>query len=125
MTTYHLDLGDSRAEALDAVTKLTLTGTRLDFDTFVTSGSAAPVPLWGDVVLTRGETRHPATTAWVEDVENTNTRQDVVLIAGDPSNPTSRRIRLTDAWASTTYHLAEDEAPDAFVITFADITIEK
>ncbi|MFJ8313928.1 MULTISPECIES: hypothetical protein [unclassified Streptomyces] len=80
------------------------------------------MPLWGDVVLTRGDTRHPATTNWVEDVENTDTHQDVILIVGDP---TSRRIRLTDAWTSASYHLDEDDGPDAFVISFTDITIEK
>ncbi|QIQ03699.1 hypothetical protein [Streptomyces liangshanensis] len=125
MTTYHLDLGDSNAEALDSVTKLTLTGSELDFDAFLASNSSAPVPLWGNVVLTRGDVRHPATTTWVEDVENTETHQDVVLIAGDPSAPTARRVRLADAWASASYHLDEDDDPDAFVITFADITIEK
>ncbi|WP_455358158.1 hypothetical protein [Streptomyces sp. SYSU K21746] len=125
MATYHLDLGDNQAEALDSVTKLTLVGAELDIDAFLTSNPKAPVPLWGDVVLTRGDTRHPATTTWVEDVENTNTHQDVILIAGDPSSPTSRRVRLTDAWASASYHLDEDDDPDAFVISFADITVEK
>ncbi|MFJ9059967.1 hypothetical protein [Streptomyces sp. NPDC102409] len=125
MTAFHLDLGNSTAEALDSVTKLTITGTELDIDTFLTSNAKAPVPLWGDIVLTRGDARHPATTKWVDEVENTNTHQDVVLIAGDPAAPTSRRVRLTDAWASASYHLDEDDDPDAFVISFADITIEK
>ncbi|MFI7099311.1 hypothetical protein ACIBK8_08120 [Streptomyces sp. NPDC050161] len=40
-------------------------------------------------------------------------------------HPASRRVRLTDAWASASYHLDEDDAPDAFVISFADIAIEK
>ncbi|MFJ6385047.1 hypothetical protein ACIQI7_34220 [Kitasatospora sp. NPDC092039] len=125
MTTYHLDLGDDRAEALDSVTKLTLVGSELDLDALLTTGVRAPVPLWGDVLLTRGDERHEATTTWVEDVENTSTHQDVVLIAGDPADPASRRVRLADAWASTTYHLDEDDDPDAFVISFKDITIEK
>ncbi|MEU3567581.1 hypothetical protein AB0E96_03990 [Kitasatospora sp. NPDC036755] len=125
MTTYHLDLGDNRAEALDSVTKLTLVGSDLDLDSLLTTGVRAPVPLWGDVLLTRGDDRHPATTAWAEDVENTATHQDVVLIAGDPADPSSHRVRLADAWASTTYHLDEDDDPDAFVISFKDISIEK
>ncbi|MFH8567588.1 hypothetical protein [Streptomyces sp. NPDC017993] len=125
MTAYHLDLGNNHAEALDSVTKLTLINNDLDIDAFLTSNPNAPVPLWGNVVLTRGDVRHPATTTWVEDVENTDTHQDVVLIAGDPANPASRRIRLTDAWASASYHLDEDDDPDAFLISFADITIEK
>ncbi|WP_327235487.1 hypothetical protein OG349_17460 [Streptomyces sp. NBC_01317] len=125
MTAYHLDLGDNNAEVLDSVTKLTLTGSELDFESFLASDARVPVPLWGNVVLTRGDVRHPATTTWVEDVENTDTHQDVILIAGDPAAPTSRRVRLTDAWASASYHLDEDDDPDAFVISFADITIEK
>ncbi|MFB6877461.1 hypothetical protein [Streptomyces sp. NPDC056323] len=44
---------------------------------------------------------------------------------GRPAAPTSRRVRLTDAWASASYHLDEDDDPDTFVISFADITIEK
>ncbi|AZS87458.1 hypothetical protein ELQ87_26920 [Streptomyces griseoviridis] len=125
MTTYHLDLGDNRTEALDSVTQLTLAGTELDIDAFAAGDAKAPVPLWGDVVLARGGSRHQATTAWVEDVENTDTHQDVILIAGDPADPTSRRIRLVDAWASSSYHLDEDDDPDAFMITFADIAVEK
>lgn len=125
MATYHLALSDNQTEALDSVTKLTLTGTELDIDSFLTADAKAPVPLWGDVVLTRGDVRHPATTNWVEDVENADTRQDVILIAGDPADPTSRRVRLADAWASASYHLDEDDDPDAFVISFADITLEK
>ncbi|MFD8918362.1 hypothetical protein ACFV0Y_11155 [Streptomyces sp. NPDC059569] len=125
MPMYHLDLGNNEAETLDSVTKLTLTGTELDIDSFLTANAKAPVPLWGDVVLTRGDTRHTATTDWVEHVENTDTHQDVILIAGDPADPTSRRVRLTDAWASASYHLDEDDDPDAFVISFADITIER
>lgn len=124
MTTYHLALGDNQTEALESVTKLTLAHTALDIDAFVAADGRSPVPLWGDVVLTRGDVRHPATTAWVENVENTATHQDVVLIAGDPADPKSRRIRLTDAWASASYHLDEDDDPDAFAISFADITIE-
>ncbi len=81
--------------------------------------------MWGNVLLTRGDARHEATTAWVEEVENTDTHQDVVLIAGDPAHPTSRRVRLTDAWASASYHLDEDDDPDAFLISFTDITIDK
>lgn len=81
MNAYYLDLGNQQAEALDSVTKLTITGTETDIDYFLTSGSKAPVPLWGNVVLTRGDTRNPATTTWVEDVENTDTHQDVILIA--------------------------------------------
>jgi hypothetical protein len=126
MATYHLDLGGNQAEALDSITKLTLVGTPLDIDAYVAGNYKAPVPLWGNVILTRrDDDRHPATTAWVEDVENTNTHQDVVLIVGDPADPKARRIRLTDAWASTTYHLDEDDDPDAFAISFADITVEK
>jgi hypothetical protein len=125
MTAYHLDLGDNRAEALDSVTKLTIVNNDVDVDAFAASDPNAPVPLWGNVVLTRGDGRHPATTTWVEDVENTDTHQDVVLIAGDPADPASRRIRLTDAWASASYHLDEDDDPDAFLISFTDITIEK
>ncbi|CQR59521.1 hypothetical protein [Streptomyces leeuwenhoekii] len=122
MTTYHLDLGDGRTEALESVTKLTLINTPVEIDDYVVGNYRAPVPLWGNVVLTRGDTRNEATTKWVEDVENTSTHQDVVLIAGDPADPTSRRIRLIDAWASTTYHLDEDDDPDAFAISFANIT---
>ncbi|AJP00202.1 hypothetical protein TU94_00110 [Streptomyces cyaneogriseus subsp. noncyanogenus] len=125
MTTYHLDLGDNQTEVLASVTKLTITHTELDIDAFLAADANAPVPLWGDVVLTRGNDRHPATTAWVEDVENTSTHQDVVLIAGDPADPKARRIRLTDAWASASYHLDEDDDPDAFAIAFTDITVEK
>ncbi|MBV1949208.1 hypothetical protein [Streptomyces sp. BV129] len=124
MTTYHLALADDQAEPLASVTKLTLAGTELDIDTFLASEAKAPVPLSGDVILTRGAVRHPATTAWIEDVENTDTHQDVVLIAGDPTAPTARRVLLTDAWASASYHLDEDEDPDAFVISFTDIRVE-
>ncbi|MFJ8623424.1 hypothetical protein ACIRD3_11330 [Kitasatospora sp. NPDC093550] len=125
MTTFHLDLGDDRTEALDSVTKLTLINTAVDLDTYLAGDYKSPVPLWGDVILTRGDDRHQATTQWVEDVENTSTHQDVVLIAGDPADPKSRRIRLVDAWASASYHLDEDEDPDAFAISFADIAVEK
>lgn len=125
MTTYHLDLGDGRTEALDSVTKLSVINNELDVDAFLDSDPNAPVPLWGQVLLTRGSTRNEATTAWVNEVENTDTHQDVVLIAGDPAHPTSRRIRLTDAWASASYHLDEDDDPDAFLISFTDITVEK
>ncbi|GHF82014.1 hypothetical protein GCM10018790_69650 [Kitasatospora xanthocidica] len=76
-------------------------------------------------LITPGDDRHQATTPWVEEVENTDTHQDVVLIAGDPADPTSRRLRLVDAWASASYHLDEDEDPDAFAISFADIAVEK
>ncbi|MFE9334832.1 hypothetical protein [Streptomyces sp. NPDC006925] len=119
MTTYHLDLGDGRTEALDSVTKLTLVGTPVDIDTYAVGDFKSPVPLWGSVVLTRGEQRHPATTRWAEDVENTDTHQDIVLIAD------GRRIRLAGAYASTTYHLDEDDDPDAFAISFTDITTDK
>lgn len=125
MTTYHLDLGDNQTEPLDAVTKLTIVDTELDIDAFVAADPHTPVPLYGSVILTRGDVRHPATTTWIEEVENTSTHQDVVLIAGDPADPASRRIRLTDAWASASYHLDEDDDPDAFAISFADITLEK
>ncbi|MER6405886.1 hypothetical protein ABT269_20585 [Streptomyces viridosporus] len=125
MTTYHLDLGDNQAEALDSVTKLTIAGTELGIDAFVAADPNAPVPLYGSVILTRGDARHPATTAWIEAVENTATHQDVVLIAGAPADPQAPRIRLTDAWASASYHLDEDDDPDAFAITFSDITLEK
>ncbi|MFJ5779728.1 hypothetical protein [Streptomyces sp. NPDC093094] len=125
MTTYHLDLGNDRTEPLHSVTKLTVVGTEIDIDTFVTADPHAPVPLYGDVILTRGDTRHPATTAWIEAVENTATHQDVVLIAGNPADPHTPRIRLTDAWASASYHLDEDDDPDAFAISFTDITLEK
>ncbi|MCZ0211418.1 hypothetical protein OZK63_39335, partial [Streptomyces sp. UMAF16] len=125
MTTYHLDLGDNQGEALDSVTKLTLIHTPVDINTYVAGDYKAPVPLWGNVILTRGDARNPATTAWVENVENTDTHQDVVLIAGDPADPDSPRVRLIDAWASTTYHLDEDDDPDAFAISFTDITVEK
>jgi hypothetical protein len=124
MTTYNLDLGDNQGEALDSVTKLTIIDTAVDIDTYVAGDYKAPVPLWGQVILMRGDVRNPATTAWVEDVENTDTHQDVVLIAGDPTDPTSRRVRLIDAWASSTYHLDEDDDPDAFAISFTDITVE-
>ncbi|MEU3411974.1 hypothetical protein ABZ760_11970 [Streptomyces sp. NPDC006658] len=73
----------------------------------------------------RGGVRNPATTASVENVENTDTHQDVVLIDGDPDDTNSRRVRLIDAWASTTYHLDEDDDPDAFANSFTDITVEK
>ncbi|MFF8883898.1 hypothetical protein [Streptomyces flaveolus] len=125
MTTFHLDLGDNQTEALDSVTKLTLVDTPLDIETFLTSNPNAPVPLYGSVILTRGDVRNPATTTWIEAVENTATHQDVVLIAGDPADAASRRIRLTDAWASVSYHLDEDDDPDAFAISFTDITLEK
>ncbi|MFD5300863.1 hypothetical protein ACFWJU_37420 [Streptomyces mutabilis] len=125
MTTYHLDLGDGQTEALDSVTKLTLINTPLDIDTYAAGDFKAPVPLWGSVVLTRGDARHAATTTWAENVENTSTQQDVVLIAGDPTDPKAPRIRLTNAYASATYHLDEDDDPDAFAITFTDITVEK
>jgi hypothetical protein len=62
------------------------------------------------------------TTTWIEDVENTATHQDVVLVAADPA---SRRVRLTDAWAGVGQHLDEGDDPDAFAIGFADITLEK
>jgi hypothetical protein len=55
-------------------------------------------------------------------MENTATHQDVVLVAADPA---SRRVRLTDAWASVGQHLDEGDDPDAFAIGFADITLEK
>ncbi|MFJ4677580.1 hypothetical protein [Kitasatospora sp. NPDC088783] len=125
MTTFHLDLGGNRTEALDSVAQLELINTAVDLDTYLSGDYRAPVPLWGSVVLTRGDDRHEATTQWVEDVEDTTTHQDVVLIAGDPADPAARRVRLTDAWASATYHLDEDDDPDAFAITFADITVEK
>ncbi|GAA1393198.1 hypothetical protein GCM10009639_25980 [Kitasatospora putterlickiae] len=125
MTTYHLDLGDDRTEALDSVAQLDLVNTAVDLDTYLTGDYKAPIPLWGSVVLTRGDARNEATTQWVEAVENTATHQDVVLIAGDPGDPAARRIRLTDAWASATYHLDEDDDPDAFAISFADIAVEK
>ncbi|MER7703742.1 hypothetical protein ABTX81_12680 [Kitasatospora sp. NPDC097605] len=125
MTTYHLDLGDNRTEALDSVAQLDLINTAVDLDTYLAGDYKAPVPLWGSVVLTRGDVRNEATTQWVEEVENTNTHQDVVLIAGDPADPKARRIRLADAWASATYHLDEDDDPDAFAISFADISVEK
>ncbi|MFI9162450.1 hypothetical protein [Kitasatospora aureofaciens] len=125
MTTYHLDLGDNGSEALDSVTKLTLIDTEVDINDFVAGDYKAPVPLWGNVILTRGDVRDEDTTKWVEDVENTDTHQDVVLIAGDPADPTARRVRLVDAAATMTYHLDEDDDPDAFLISFTDITVEK
>ncbi|WP_411130237.1 hypothetical protein [Streptomyces sp. x-19] len=125
MATYHLDLGNNRTEALESVTKLTLIDTELDIDTYAAGDYNAPVPLWGSMILTRGDIRDEATTKWVEDVENTSTHQDVVLVVGDPTDSKSHRIRLIDAWASATYHLDEDDDPDAFAISFADITVEK
>ncbi|MFD9592047.1 hypothetical protein ACFWA9_04720 [Kitasatospora sp. NPDC059973] len=56
----------------------------------------------------------------LKDGDTTSTHQDVILIAGDPADPKARRIRLADAYASATYHLDEDDDPDAFAITFAD-----
>ncbi|MFI9322678.1 hypothetical protein ACIGXI_23265 [Kitasatospora aureofaciens] len=125
MTAYHLDLGDNGSEALDSVAKLTLIDTEVDIKDFVAGDYKAPVPLWGNVVLTRGDVRDEDTTKWVEDVENTDTHQDVVLIAGDPADPSARRVRLVDAAATMTYHLDEDDDPDAFLISFTDITVEK
>ncbi|CAL9628420.1 hypothetical protein [Streptomyces sp. enrichment culture] len=100
-------------EALDSVTKLTLVDTPLDMETILTCNPNAPVPLYGNVILTRSDVRNPATTAWIENVENTATHQDVVLIVGNPADPAARRIRLTDAWASVSSHLDEDDDPDA------------
>ncbi|MFE7531410.1 hypothetical protein ACFU7Y_37745 [Kitasatospora sp. NPDC057542] len=125
MTTYHLDLGDNRTEALASVTKLTLVDIELDIDACLAGNYQAPVPLWGSVVLTRGALRDEATTEWVEDVGNTSTRQDAILVAGDPADPASPRVRLVAAWASATYHLDEDDDPDAFAVSFADIAVER
>ncbi|MFJ4191076.1 hypothetical protein [Kitasatospora sp. NPDC089509] len=125
MPTYHLDLGPNGTEALESVTKLALVDTDVDFDTFVTGDFKAPIPLWGNLLLTRGDVRDPDTTKWAEGVENTDTHQDVVLIVGDPTDPKAHRVRLVDAWASVTYHLDEDDDPDAFAISFKDIAVEK
>nr|BFD95836.1 hypothetical protein KitaXyl93_71960 [Kitasatospora sp. Xyl93] len=50
MTTYHLDLGDDRAEALGSVTKLTLVGSELDLDALLTQREA-----WGGAPGRRGK----------------------------------------------------------------------
>ncbi|MFF1351723.1 hypothetical protein ACFVZJ_38210 [Streptomyces sp. NPDC058322] len=123
MATYHLALSDNQTEALDSVSKLT--GTELDIDSFLTADAKAPVPLWAtwSSPAATSATRPPPTGSRTS--KNADTRQDVILIAGDPADPTSRRVRLADAWASASYHLDEDDDPDAFVISFADITLEK
>ncbi|MFF8717470.1 hypothetical protein ACF07T_39630 [Streptomyces sp. NPDC015184] len=126
MTTYHLDLGDTQTEELANVLNLTLGDEEADLDEFVASDTGSSQARPGDLVLMRGDNHHPAATAWINDVEDTNTHQDVVIIAGDPTSPHARRIHLTNAWATWTFDRDDDndDEADAIGIAFDNITLK-
>ncbi|MFJ1885887.1 hypothetical protein [Streptomyces sp. NPDC088137] len=126
MTSYHLDLGETQTEELANILNLTLDDETVDIDEFVTSDTDSSRPRPGELVLMRGDSHHPAASAWLNDVEDTSTHQDVVIIAGDPTSPRTRRIHLTNAWATWTFDRDDDndDEADAIGIAFDDITLK-
>jgi hypothetical protein len=129
MATYHLDLGEARTEELADVLNLTFDGDTSDDDIdvaeFVASDKGADQPRAGELIIMRNDRKHPATSAWIDAVEDTSTHQDVVIIAGDPTDPQARRIRLANAWATWTFDRDDDndDEADAIGIAFDDIVI--
>ncbi|MFF0428355.1 hypothetical protein ACFYUJ_28635 [Streptomyces sp. NPDC004520] len=124
MGTYHLELDDAQTEELDDVINLLIDDAEHDVDTFVTSDQGSDEPRRGSLIIVRNDDRNAATTRWVQAVEDLTTEQDVVIIIGDPTSPEARRLHLTKAWASTSFHEDEDEDPEALALAFADITVK-
>ncbi|MFF0560621.1 hypothetical protein [Streptomyces sp. NPDC004266] len=124
MGTYHLDLGDARTEELDDVINLLVDGDEFDVDAFVASDKGSDEPRRGSLIIVRNDERNAAAGRWVQAVEDLTTEQDVVLIVGDPASPEARRLHLTKAWASTSFHEDEDDDPEAIALAFADIAVK-